>query len=130
MLTQRLTFTHFTGKHLLHCKSSMHIRLFLCPEHTNAVSHSEKKTPFFSSLSSVWGVQVGKLPGSLKHLSYRNVIHFCALNQLTHHHNVNVEYTISERGSTRKEVKIQKSGLEAYNNLLLQMNVLLAFITW
>lgn len=89
----------------------------------------QKKT-FFSSLSSVWGVEVGRLPGSLKHLSHRNAIHFCALNQLTHHHSVSVGYTISERGSTRKKVKIQKSGLEAYNNLLLQMNVLSVFIMW
>lgn len=87
----------------------------------------QKKT-FFSSLPSVWGVQVGRLPGSLKHLSYRNAIHFCALNQLTHPHSVSVGYTISERGSTRKEVKIQKSGLEAYNNSFLQVN--LAFTVW
>lgn len=70
---------------------------------------------------------MGRLPGSL---SYRNAIHFCALNQLTHHHRVTVGYTISERGSPRKKDKIQKSGLEAYNNLLLQVNVLLAFIMW
>lgn len=63
-----------------------------------------KKKGFFPS---VWGGQVGRLPGSLKHLSYRNAIHFCALNQSIH--SVSAGYTISERGSTRKKVKIKKS---------------------
>lgn len=79
LLIQRLTLTHFTGKHLWHCKSSMHIRLFLGPGHTNAVSNSEF---FFLHCPQCGGLQVGRLPGNLKHLSYRNAINFCAVNQL------------------------------------------------
>lgn len=68
---------NFTGKHLLHCKSYMHIRLFLCPEYTdanaeeytNAFRRILQKDFFFSSLYSGWEVQGGRLPGSLKCLT-------------------------------------------------------------
>lgn len=76
LLIQRLTFMlNFTGKHLLHCKSYMHIRLFLCPEYTNAnAKFLIQKKPselllFFSSLYWGWEVQGGRLPGSLKCLT-------------------------------------------------------------
>lgn len=80
VLTQRLTFARFTGKHLLHCKSSVHVRLFVCPEHTNAVSRSENTFFFLFIVLSVGDTyKWGDCQEVLSISSYRNATHFCAL---------------------------------------------------